>query len=174
MNARARALESEENRLRKDMDSCVNKAVSGKRLSLFAEMLSFYGYPDPGVVDELVTGASLTGDVPETGMLPFKFTPAVLTVDALKVHSSLRRNHMFSQAKGSGNAEVDKEVWWQTIEERDKGWLRGPLELSEVPEGAPISRRFGLLQKHKVRLMTTASHQSMIRSMCTKLQYCIQ
>ena len=47
---------------------------------------------------------------------------------------------------------MDKEVWRQTIEERDKGWLRGPIDLSEVPEGAPISRRFGLLWKHKVRL----------------------
>lgn len=159
-NARARALELEEKRLRSSMDSCVNRAVSGKRLALFAAMLSFYGYPDPGVVDELVKGASLTGDVPETGMLPLKFTPAVLTVDALKIHSSLRRNHLFSQAKGSGNAEVDMEVWRQTIEERDKGWLRGPIELSEIPEGAPISRRFGLLQKHMVRLIDDYSESS--------------
>ena len=98
--ARAQALDPEEERLRSSMDNCVNRAVSGKRLALFAEKLSFYKYSDPGVVDELVKGASLTGDVPETGMLPFKFTPAVLMVDALKVHSALRRSHLFSQAKG--------------------------------------------------------------------------
>lgn len=25
---------------------------------------------------------------------------------------------------------MDKEVWRQTIEERDKGWLRGPIDFS--------------------------------------------
>lgn len=106
------------------------------------------------MVEELTNGASLTGDVPETGMLPFNFVPAVLTTETLKVHSSLRREHLFSQSNGSGDADVDAEVWRQTIEERDKGWLKGPLELDEVPADAPISRRFGLRQRHKVRLIT--------------------
>ena len=112
--ARAQALEP-----RSSMDNCVNRAVSGKRLAFFAEKLSFYKYSDPGVVDELVKGASLTGDVPETGMLPFQFTPAVLMVDALKVHSALRRSHLLSQAKGlamvkwtrrSGTRPLKKEI----------------------------------------------------------------
>ena len=43
-------------------------------------MLEHYKYPDPGVLDELVNGASLKGEVAKTGMLPFKFTPALLTL----------------------------------------------------------------------------------------------
>ena len=93
-------------------------------------------------------------------MLPFKFVPAVLTTETLKVHSSLRRQHLFAQCNGSGDAEVDAEVWRQTIEERDKGWLKGPLKLEEVPDEAPISRRFGLKQRHKVRLIDDFSESS--------------
>lgn len=40
------------------------------------------------------------------------------------------------------------------------GWLRGPLSLCEVPGEAPISRRFGLRQKHKIRLIDDFSESS--------------
>ena len=159
-HARAKELEQHELEIRSRMDEHVNKAVEGKRLALFADMLAFYEYPDLQVIEELTEGASLTGDVPETGMLPFKFSPAVLTTDTLKVHSSLRRQHLFAQSTGSGDAEVDAEVWRQTIEERDRGWLKGPLKLEEVPEEAPISRRFGLKQRHNVRLIDDFSESS--------------
>ena len=58
-----------------------------RRIALFADMLKFYGYPYLGVVSELQEGASLTGEVTETGMLPFKFTPTVLTCNALQIQS---------------------------------------------------------------------------------------
>ena len=54
----------------------------------------------------------------------------------------------------------DSEVWRQTLEERDRGWLRGPLSLCEVPGEAPISRRFGLRQEHKIRLIDDFSESS--------------
>ena len=43
---------------------------------------------------------------------------------------------------------------------RDKGWLIGPLSESEVPEAAPILKRFGLRQKHKIRLIDDFSESS--------------
>ena len=136
-NAKVEDLKESENRLRQEMDPIVEAAVKGKRIQLFAEMLKYYDYPDQGVVDELKVGADLTGQVPETNMLPFKFTSALLTTDALGVHSSLRREHILAEPKGSGDSEVDLEVWRQTLDERDKGWLRGPLSLDEVPMNAP-------------------------------------
>ena len=143
-NRRARELQQEETSLRKTMDATVEKAVKGKKLALFKDMLKHYEYPDPGVADELVDGASLIGEVAVTGMLPFKFTPALLTPEALETQSKFRRSKIMSECKGSGDPEIDAEVWKQTLEERDKGWLKGPLRDDEVPEGAPISKRFGL------------------------------
>ena len=55
---------------------------------------------------------------------------------------------------------MDMEVWQQTMDEVSKGWLRGPIPFDEVPEGAPISRQFGLRQKHKVGLIDDFSESS--------------
>ena len=159
-NKRAKELQTEEASLRRTMDVVVEKAVRGKKLALFKDMLQYYAYPDPGVADELVCGASLIGEVAETGMLPFKFTPALLTPATLETQSKFRRHQIMSEPKGSGDTGIDAEVWKQTLEERDRGWLIGPLKDDEVPEGAPISKRFGLRQKHKVRLIDDFSESS--------------
>lgn len=159
-NKRAKELQSAEHELRKTMDPVVEASVRGKKLVLFGEMLKFYKYPDPGVLEELTLGVSLVGEVPATGMLPFKFTPAVLTVDTLRKQTEFRRSQLFEECKGSGDAEVGLEVWKQTLEERDKGWLAGPLELSEIAADVPISKRFGLRQKHKIRLIDDYSESA--------------
>ena len=138
---RAKELEGAEEDLRSHMDSTVERAIRGKRIALFAEMLEFHDFPDKGVVDELLIGASLTGEVVETGTLPFEFTPALLTQEALKVQSELRRDGLLLEPKGSGDLEVDTEVWKQTLEARDRGWLFGPIPLGEVPVDAPISEK---------------------------------
>ena len=119
-NRRAKELQEEEVLLRAKMDSGVEKVVKGKKLALFKDMLQHYKYPDPGVLDELVDGASLIGDVATTGMFPFKFTPALLTRGALATQSKFRRQQMLNDCKGSGDSEVDAEVWKQTLEERQR------------------------------------------------------
>ena len=60
---------------------------------------------------------------------------------------------IFHSVRSSGDAEVDKVVLEKTLEERDAGWLHGPLEFNELPPGAVLSRRFGLKQPNKVRLL---------------------
>lgn len=153
-------LQQEELQMRINMDACVEKAVKGKKLALFKEMLEHNKYPGPGVVSELVDVASLIGEVAKTGMLPFKFTPALLTPEALANQSKLRRQQILSECKGSGDAEVDQEIWTQTLAERDRGWLTGPLPEQDVPENAPISKRFGLRQKHRIRLIDDFSESA--------------
>ena len=76
------------------------------------------------------------------------------------MQSSLRRAQILAEPRGSGDLEVDTEVWNQTLEEASKGWLRGPIPLEKVPIDAPISRRFGLRQKHKIRLIDDFSKSS--------------
>eukprot|EP00435_Cladocopium_sp_Y103_P065000 s975_g26.t1 len=159
-NRRARELEVAEKDLRSSMDPLVEKAARGKRILLFEEMLQHYNYPDIAVVDELRSGSSLVGEVPATDMLPFKFTPPVLTTGTLKLQSSLRRAKILSEPGSSGDKEIDCEVWKQTLEECERGWLVGPLDPAEVPSDAPISKRFGLRQKHKIRLIDDFSESS--------------
>ena len=99
----------------------------------------------------MINGADLTGLVPETGLLPGKFVPALLTDEALALRSSLLRSRGASMACSSGDAEIDTGVWEQTMEEVAAGWLVGPLDPSEVPDTEPISRRFGIKQGCKIR-----------------------
>ena len=55
---------------------------------------------------------------------------------------------------------MDVEVWKQILEERDKGWLVGPIPIEDVSHDSPISKRFGLRQGHKVRLIDDFSESS--------------
>ena len=64
-------------------------------------------------MDELVTGSDLTGDVATTGMLPRKFTPALIIEEDLRSQSSLRRALVEQDCTSSGDDEVDLEVWRQ-------------------------------------------------------------
>ena len=158
--SRCKELESDEKKLRQSMDPVVDAATKGKRIALFSEMLEFYNYPDLGVIQELKEGVDLVGEVPTTGMLPFKFVPPLLTPQALAQQSEMRRQRIMKQSCSSGDPTVDAEVWRQTLEECDKSWMKGPLNAAEVPDCAPISKRFGLQQKAKTRLIDDYSESS--------------
>ena len=161
---RAVELEPDEAALRAKMDPVVCEAVKDKRLVLFREMLDFYKYPDMGVFDEMVAGATLTGEVQITGMLPSKFVPALITEQDLRTQSLMRRPLIEADYKGSGDLEVDKEVWKQTLQECERGWLAGPLTADEVPKDAPVSKRFGWRQRHKIRLIDDFSESAVNQS----------
>ena len=141
-NQRAKDLKVKEQEIRSQMDPLVNHAVKRKKLALFSEMLEFYGYPDKSVVDELVQGASLVGDVAITQMLPVKFSPVLLTEESLRKQSAMIRPLIERDHKSSGDHEVDLEVWNQTMDECRKGWLSGPFTADDIPHDAPVSKRF--------------------------------
>ncbi|CAE7041878.1 unnamed protein product [Symbiodinium sp. CCMP2592] len=66
---RAKELEPEETKLKAGMSDHRRKILQPKRILLFEEMLRDIGYDDMGVVQELIDGATLTGDIPITGVL---------------------------------------------------------------------------------------------------------
>eukprot|EP00435_Cladocopium_sp_Y103_P008039 s5736_g2.t1 len=151
---RACALAKEESELRSGMDKHVMRAVAGKKLLVFREMLEAYNYPDVAVCDELEKGAELIGEVHETAMLPRKYVPALCSEEELAKRSEMVRATIMAENGSSGDSLVDEEVWNKTLDEVAKGWLLGPLDDSDVPLSSPISRRFGLVQKkNKVRLI---------------------
>ena len=148
---RAQQLNEQENQLKARMDPAIAKVTCRKRMLLFEEILVDLSYPDLKVVDELKLGVDLTGEVPVTGMLPQKRSPPLLTEQALQSRSAMVRKTTRSSVGPSGDDEMDASIWEQTLDEVKKGWLQGPLVDSLVPETAPISRRFGVRQKNKIR-----------------------
>ena len=152
-NVLAKKLQEEEMALKSDMDPEVREAVADKRILLFERMLEESEFPDKNASQELKCGADLVGDVPLTGVLPGKFVPATMTKEALEVQSKLLKEKGEFIMKSSGDPDIDVQVWEQTMQEVQDKWLMGPFEFPEVPLEAPITRRFGLVQKDKVRLI---------------------
>ena len=69
---RAKELAPEEAKLKAGMSEHCQKILAPKRILLFKEMLEDIQYDDLGVVQELIDGATLTGDIPVTGVLDAK------------------------------------------------------------------------------------------------------
>ena len=118
---------------------------------MFAEILKELDYQDMGVIDELKNGSDLVGDVPITGMLPGKISMATQTQSGLAARSKLVQKQVFHSVPSSGDDEIDSAVWSRALEEVAEGWLSGPLDLKDIGADEPISRRFGLKQRDKVR-----------------------
>ena len=145
--ARSKAFIDDELKLKSQMDPLVAKLVKDKKILLVKEMLREVEFPDMGVVEDMKSGASLTGAIPVTHMLPRKFVQPLLDSTSLATQASLLRDGVQDHASSSGDAKLDSAVWEKTMEEVDLAWLRWHLEMSEVPVTSSITRRFWLNQK---------------------------
>eukprot|EP00435_Cladocopium_sp_Y103_P061042 s605_g22.t1 len=157
---RARDLSEQEKVFKKSLSPHLQHILLPKRLLLLREMIKEEGYPDAGVFDELAYGTELVGTVPWTGVFDPAFKPAIITTQELLEQSSSSNKAIFSSVRSSGDHEVDKIVFEKTLEERDAGWLRGPVPFEELSDKGVLSRRFGLKQPNKVRLIDDLSRSN--------------
>ena len=148
---RAKTLEPEEARLKAGMTPHRRKILDSKRILLFKEMLEEIKYDDVEVVQEIIEGATLTGDIQVTGVLDAKFKPARLDVSELMEISEQVRQQIRDRTVSCGDDETDALLWSKTLEEVDKGHLEGPFEFESVPEDCLISSRFPIMQGGKLR-----------------------
>ena len=128
-----------------------------KRLLLWKEILQDVGYPDQGVVQELIGGTELVGEVPPFGIFEKTFKTAQMTVDQLRASSGSVRHQQFFKCCSSGDEEIDELVYNKSLEEVSLGWASGPWKLQELPKDSVVSRRFGLRQPGKIRLIDDLS-----------------
>ena len=130
----------------------MRKVMKCKRLALFRRMLQDEKHPDSAIVDDMCRGFDLVGDAPtSSGILPGKFSPAATHVDVLCSEASRSRQAVLATTRSSGDGDMDLKLWQKTLEERDKGWLVGPCDLSKLEVNAVISKRFPLQQGPKLR-----------------------
>ena len=151
--ARAKDLNQQELEFKRSLAPHLQHILQPKRLLLLKEIIEAEGYPDSGVFEELAFGTSLTGIVPWTGVFEQSFKPALATQDELSEQAKPSNLAIFHSVRSSGDLELDNIVFEKTIEERDAGWLRGPVQFEELGPGCVLSRRFGLKQTNKVRLV---------------------
>ncbi|CAK8994255.1 Uncharacterized protein SCF082_LOCUS3853 [Durusdinium trenchii] len=146
-------LRASERDLKASLPQHAKTILKDKKIALWKEMLEDLQYEDMGVVDELVEGTKLLGEVPLTNVFPQHFKPAEFSVEDAKQESQTLREVVLKKTRSSGDRDLDAEVFEKTIEEVSKGWLAGPMELSSLPEPSLIGRRFGLKQGPKTRLI---------------------
>ena len=155
--ARAKELQPAEMEMKAGMPAHIANILKPKRLLLWKEILLDLGYPDADVVSELANGTELVGEVPTYGIFEKTFKPAETTVDSLcKEAKSIKQKHYHS-CRSSGDKEIDELVWKKTQEEVELGWASGPIDIANLPADAIVSRRFGLRQPGKIRLIDDLS-----------------
>lgn len=152
-------LKIEEEKLHANMHPDIAKVLKGKRILLWKKLLEESGYEDLEVVDETIEGFSLVGTATVTKAYPLGPTPAQQSVNQLKEQAVWRRRSTIGKCASTGNAEVDSELWTQTMDECEAGWLSGPY-YSEADVSRLVgtdswicTRRFPLQQPNKVRLI---------------------
>eukprot|EP00435_Cladocopium_sp_Y103_P067764 s200_g30.t1 len=69
----------------------------------------------------------------------------------LEQRASKARGALLTSVKSSGDRELDVGVYEATLEELDKGFIQGPVDPTLLPDGATLTRRFGVAERGKVR-----------------------
>ena len=154
---RAKELSHEEQLLKESMPEHLSKILAKKNLVLWKEMLHESGYPDLDIFEEVSHGTVLVGNALSSGVFDKKFRPADLAVDSLVCSSEADRKALLFSARSSGSEEVDRAVYEKTMEEVSCGWAKGPIPVEQMPNNAIVSRRFGLKQPGKIRLIDDLS-----------------
>eukprot|EP00435_Cladocopium_sp_Y103_P046499 s2235_g13.t1 len=154
---RGKVLVQQEAELHKSLHGDLRAILAPKRLLLWKEMMTHYGYPDVEVFDEVVSGIELFGTAPFVPSFDPSFKPAQITASELEKNAPASRAALFASIRSTGDAQLDEEVFSKTLAELECGWLEGPLDPSELPDNAVVSRRFGIKQTSgdvvKVRLI---------------------
>ena len=151
--SRSKELESSEKEQASNRAEHVARTTVGKRVLLMREMLADIQYEDIKAVDLLVEGSSLAGEISKIPVWSDKFKPAMSTVQQLEQRAPGMNQYIVASVVSSGSAELDEAVWNETQIELEKRWIDGPWDPSSLPSGAVISRRFGLQQSSKVRVI---------------------
>ena len=125
--------------------------LRGKRLMLFKDLLQQSGSQDVGLSEDISAGFDLTGKLPESHCFGQRYKPASIPTEALRNIANRARTVLLRSIRGSGDSEVDNGVYAATIKEREKGFLKGPIPVDQIPDGSTLTRRFGVQQKGKVR-----------------------
>ncbi len=161
--AEAKALEKDEADLKAALPKHCAEILKGKRLLLWRSMLKSLNYDDVPIVDRVISGTELVGPTDDVAIFPTSFRPASITQSELSRKAPHIRRLFLNTVRSSGHEQLDREVFDQNMEVVAKGWISGPLDPSSVPSDSIISRRFGIRQGQKIRVIDDLS-QSMINA----------
>lgn len=143
---RAVELREAERELKQGMSEHRSRILGDKKLLLFQEMLDSTGYPDGSLAADMGKGFDLVGRLPPSKAFPRRSSFATLTGGQVRSIASRTRQAIWHSTKPSSSQLIDQEVYKVTMEEKEAGWLQGPMQLHELKANESLTRRFGIQQ----------------------------
>ncbi|CAE7812845.1 unnamed protein product [Symbiodinium sp. CCMP2592] len=124
--ALASELEPVEKALKADLPEFRKEVLSTKRLALFRALLNEVQHEDVTLVDDILKGFDLTGPT--------------------EVWGQTVARRLVATVKASDDPVIDQGVLKATQKELERGFVEGPVALSDVPSNASLTHRFGVRQ----------------------------
>ena len=112
----------------------------------FAELIEASGSPDVTLASDIARGFDLMGSIRTGGVFPHKPLFATLLPEQVREMSGMARIATWNAVRRGRDNEMCQEIFDATIEECDKGWMRGPFSIEQLPESSILTRRFGVRQ----------------------------
>ena len=165
----AKQLAQDETALKSGFSARRREILSSKRLLLFKSLLEDSGFMDLNLFQDLCNGFDLTGTLPESQTFARRFKPAHLPTEVLRGAARKARDALLLGVRSSGDFQLDSGVYDATVKEVQKGFLVGPIDPTELPECATLTRRFGVNQKDKIRPIDDY-RSSMVNSAVTQVE----
>ena len=128
--------------------------MEGKAVAVFRELLRAVSFPQVDqLIEHFTLGFPLIGMFPETGVFPQARRDPLRTEDELKMATESIREEVLAATGPGEDPDMDTTVYEATMEEVKRGWLTGPLTISQLSavDGWIPSKRFGVRQGEKVR-----------------------
>ena len=152
---RAMCLDEAGESMLKDAPDHIRNILIGKRLTLWAEMLKHYNYPDVHLVEDVARGFGLTGWLRKSGVFePRVKGPAFGKDTMLTLACGLNKAALKSMEKRQ-DEELERGTWEDTMSELERGWIFEDTSGSLVVK--VIAKRFGLRQGEKLRVIDDCS-----------------
>ena len=150
--------------------------LATKNIALLDKLIRETGYQDTDLCADILRGFDVVGKTNRSNVLPSKLVVATMSAKELKQNSSWTRKVTLAKCRASGDVELDKEVYEQTVEQRRMKWIRGPYAETQIqhmfPDGWVPICRFGLRQSNKIRVIDECRGPAInfALSTCEKLQ----
>ena len=135
-----------ERKLKEGFSEHRRRVLDSKRLLLFKAVLGEIGHADENLTHDMSNGFDLVGKLPESHVFEHRYRPALKTEDDLRAGAARSRAAVLAMVKSSGDQTIDDGVFAATQKELNLGHLEGPVEPSQLPTGATLTHRFGVLQ----------------------------
>ena len=130
-----RQLQISEDEIHKALHPDLRTVLAGKSTILWQQLLEQTSFPDPTLIEEVRKGFELVGVGTVSGAFPMRFKPAQQTPEQLRKQSTWRRKSTISKCSATGDCDADVDLWSQTLNEAEQGWILGPFHDEEEVRG---------------------------------------